>query len=193
MSSLAFTVAQACYLFSPFLVASALSGVVLKLDLFPWMKRPLDFGATVRGHRVFGANKTWRGLVATALGCVVGVAIQRFAIGGRAGELALVDYAHSSPLWIGVAMGVGATIGELPNSFVKRQLGVAPGTPARGAKSVLFYVWDQVDLLTTTWPLMLFWVRPTWLVVGVTFALAAIVHPLLTLIGYLVGARKSAR
>jgi len=83
MSSLAFTVAQACYLFAPLLIASSCAGVVLRFNLFAALKRPLDGGAVVRGRRVFGDNKTWRGLVVPVAGCVLAVAIQKYVIGDR--------------------------------------------------------------------------------------------------------------
>ena len=82
---------------------------------------------------------------------------------------------------------------ELPNSFVKRQLDVAPGATAKGARRVVFYLWDQLDLLTGAWPLLAFWVRPTAPLVFGSVALALALHPIVALIGFLLGARKSAR
>ena len=63
----------------------------------------------------------------------------------------------------------------------------------RGPLGVLFYFWDQLDLLTTTWPLLLFWIRPSFLLVAASIALVLVLHPLVALVGYLVGARRSAR
>lgn len=88
---------------------------------------------------------------------------------------------------------MGATAGELPNSFVKRQLGVAPGATTRGPLRVVFYLWDQLDLLTGTWPLMSLWLRPTSRMIAMSVILGLAIHPLVALIGFLMHARRSAR
>jgi hypothetical protein len=57
----------------------------------------------------------------------------------------------------------------------------------------VFYVWDQVDLLFGAWLLVGFWVRPEAGLVAASFVLALLLHPLVSLIGWLVGARRTAR
>lgn len=193
MMGLALAAVQALYLFCPLLVASALSGVVLRFDLLPRLKRPIDGGLTLRGHRVFGGGKTWRGVLVAIVGCTATVAIQKYALPERLERLAIVDYDAVNEFAFGTAMGAGAMLGELPNSFLKRQLGVAPGATARGPAAVMFYVWDQVDLLTTAWPALSFWVHPRPLVVLMSFVVALALHPLVSVVGYLIGARRSAR
>jgi CDP-2,3-bis-(O-geranylgeranyl)-sn-glycerol synthase len=185
--------AQTLYLFAPLLVSAAISGIVLRFDLAPKLRRPIDMGATFRGHRVFGDSKTWRGVVVAVAGSIATAFLQRALRGDVPAWLQVLDYGRSSPFWLGLAMGAGAMAGELPNSFVKRQLGIPPGKTTRGWRRSVFYVWDQIDLLTGAWPLLLFWVRPPALLVGVSFVVALAVHPLVALVGYLIGARKSAR
>ncbi|SRR5258706_13557377 len=184
---------QAFYLHAPLLVAAAVAGLVLKADLLRALARPIDAGATVRGRRLFGDTKTWRVVVAAIVGATLGVCAQRWLVGAHAGALAMLDYARTNPLALGAALGGGAVLGELPNSFVKRQLGIPPSGTARGPVRAWFYVWDQVDFLTATWPLACLFARPTWLHVAVSFALALVMHPLVALLGYAIGSRKSAR
>ncbi len=186
-------IGRVLYLFAPLLLSAASAAVVMRLDLFAWLKRPIDGGASFRGRRVFGDGKTWRGVALAVVGCVLGAAVQKYAIGERAGALALVDYSRLNFVPFGVAMGGGAMLGELPNSFVKRRLGIAPGGVPRGPLAVLFYVWDQVDLLTTSWPLLAIWMRPTVSLVATSVALALTIHPLVALVGYAVGARRTWR
>lgn len=193
MVHVAWLVAQALYLFAPLLLSAALSAVVLKFELVRWLKRPIDGGAHFRGRRVFGDGKTWRGVAVAVFGSIVGVLIQRYVLVDLAAPLARVDYRHISPLAFGAAMGLGAMTGELPNSFVKRQVGIASGGTTRGPLSVLFYLWDQVDLLTLTWPTLCVWMRPSIGLVIASFAVAVTVHPLVSLIGFALGARKTAR
>jgi len=193
IASALLSAAQALYLFLPLLFSAALAGVVMRFDLLRWLARPIDRGARFGARRVFGDGKTWRGVVVAVAGCVVAIFAQKLAIGARAGALAVVDYSSVEPFGFGAAMGAGAMFGELPNSFVKRRLGIARGETARGPLAVLFYAWDQVDLLTTAWPAIRAWVRPSWELVVASFAVALLVHPLVAGIGYLVGARKSPR
>lgn len=193
MLRVAWLVAQVLYLFTPLLASAVLSGVVIRFDLAHWLKRPIDGGATFRGHRLFGDSKTWRGIAVAVVGSIVTVAVQRYALADFATTLVRVDYRHVSPVLFGGAMGAGATLGELPNSFVKRQLGIAPGSTTRSPLRVLFYLWDQVDLLLLTWPLLWLWMRPDAALVVTSFVLAATVHPLVSVIGFAIGARKTAR
>lgn len=185
--------AQALYLFAPLLASAALSGLVLRFDWLRSLRRPIDCGATFRGRRLFGDSKTWRGVVVAVVGCVASVALQRMVSDVIPASLQLVDYPSVSTPCFGAAMGIGAMAGELPNSFTKRQLGIPPGTSTRGWPALVFYVWDQVDLLTGAWPLLFFWVRPSAPIVAATFVVAMLVHPAVAAIGFLMGARTSAR
>jgi len=185
--------AQALYLFAPLLFAAAIAAVVQRLDLLPWLRRPIDAGRTLRGTRWLGDGKTWRGVAVAVLGSCAAIAIQKHVIGARAAQLALIAYGDVDVLALGLAMGGGAILGELPNSFVKRRLGIAPGKTAHGALSVLFYVWDQIDVLMTAWPFVLPWVSPSAALVATSFLIALLLHPAMSLIGYLVGARKTWR
>lgn len=192
MGQLGKLAAQALYLFSPLLAAAVLAGLIQRHDRLTWLKRPIDGGATFRGHRVFGDNKTWRGVACALVGCIAMVWVQKSLIGDRAGLLAVIDYQEVNPFVLGVALGLGAILGELPNSFVKRQLGIAPGHGGSGIQGPFFYLWDQVDFLTTTWPLLLFWIKPGWSLVLMSFVLTPAVHQLISLAGYLIGARRQA-
>lgn len=192
--TLIWAAAQAVYLFAPLLVSAAISAVVLRYDLCRCLASPIDGGAMFRGQRVLGDGKTWRIAVVTVLVSVVTVLVQKLIIGERAGALAMVDYEHANAFALGAAIGGGAMLGELPNSFVKRRLGIARGeTTSRPMLRILFWAWDQVDLLIGTWPLLAFWVRPTLPTIATSFALTLAIHPLVALVGYVVGARRTAR
>ena len=182
---------QALILFAPLLVSAALSGMVMRLDLFPALKAPVDAGRTVRGRPLFGANKTWRGFAVAVAGSVAAVAIERAIPFPR--WMCVVDYGSINPAAFGAALGLGAMLGELPNSFVKRQLGIAPGKTASGARRFAFYLWDQLDLLTGAWPLLSIWVHPSLRLVAASVVLALVLHPLVAVIGFVVRARTSAR
>jgi hypothetical protein len=76
---------------------------------------------------------------------------------------------------------------------VKRRLGIPSGGTARGLRGIAFYAWDQVDLLTGAWPLIGTWVRPSARFVVASFLVALLLHPVVSLIGYAIGARRTPR
>ena len=50
-----------------------------------------------------------------------------------------------SAIIVGVLLGLAYALFELPNSFVKRRLGITPGKPATGIKKAIFVFVDQAD------------------------------------------------
>lgn len=96
----------------------------LKSALSRRFAHPIDCGATWRGHRLFGANKQWRGLMmlppAAALSFAAGAWL---APAAAPWAMPLASYAL-----LGGACGTAFMLAELPNSFLKRQLGVAPAS-----------------------------------------------------------------
>ena len=82
-------------------------------------------------------------------------------------------------------------IGELPNSFIKRQLGIAPGEAADGPWSRrLFAVVDRLDsavggLLLVSLLVPLPW--QTWLLM---LLIGPIVHALFSVLLYALGVKK---
>jgi CDP-archaeol synthase len=185
--------AQALYLFAPLLVSAAISGLVLRFDWLRILRRPIDHRVTFRRRRLFGDSKTWRGVAVAVVGSIGAVLAQKVIRTHAPAFLQVVDYGRLDPVWFGGAMGAGAMIGELPNSFVKRQVGIPPGKTARGWQAVVFYLWDQIDLLIGAWPLLLFWFLPSVLLFAMSFIVALAVHPLVALVGYAIGARTSPR
>jgi CDP-2,3-bis-(O-geranylgeranyl)-sn-glycerol synthase len=145
------------------------------------------------GRRWLGDGKTWRGLVLSVTGCCLAVSLQRAVAPVVPAMLQVIDYRSLHPLALGGALGVGAVLGELPNSFVKRRLGIPRGKTTSGPLAMVLYVWDQVDTVIGAWPLLGLWLRPTGLLVVMSFAVALGVHPLVAWIGYRVGARDTAR
>ena len=61
--------------FLPVLGAYLAHAPVLRYDLLRSLKRPLDGGAKIRGRRVFGDNKTWRGAIVMFAGTFVAAVV----------------------------------------------------------------------------------------------------------------------
>ena len=107
--------------------------------------------------------------------------------------LELVDFASLPGFWFGAAAGAAGELAELPNSFVKRRLGVKPGGTAQGPLGVVFYLWDQLDVLLGFGLVVGAVVPPTLPRIAASLLIVAGIHPLLTLAGYLLGMRPTAR
>ncbi len=110
--------------------------------------QPLDFGHTFRGRRIFGDNKRLRGLLVMP----VAAAISFAGFGALRAELpqwlarGMWDIPAGHYALLGLASGLVFMLAELPNSFIKRQLGVAPGgSPAGGWGRVLCPLLDRFD------------------------------------------------
>ncbi|MBI5444045.1 MAG: CDP-archaeol synthase [Deltaproteobacteria bacterium] len=108
---------------------------------------PLDLGAKLRGRRLLGDNKTLRGFAVMLPAAAASFLLLR--------ALASLDPVLAGRLWplspaayalLGLAAGLGFMLGELPNSFLKRQLDIPPGEAAgkRWARLVFFAV-DRLD------------------------------------------------
>jgi hypothetical protein len=182
------------YLLSPLLVGLAFHGLSIRFGWLNSLRLPIDAGKTLRGKRLFGANKTYRGVIAVAIGTALGVALQGVLHHVHAiRTLELLNYSNPISLGFGLAIGAAAMLSELPNSLLKRQIGIAPGAQGRGMAGAVFYVLDQIDMLVGTWIVVGFAVpiTATRLLWSVVFLFIA--HQLLTVVGYGLGMRGTIR
>jgi len=88
--------------------------------------RSIDFNKKLFGKRIFGSHKTIRGLVA---GIASGIIV-------AAAESVFLPYM----LEIGLLLAVGTHVGDLLNSFIKRQAGMKPGARAPLLDQYMFFV-----------------------------------------------------
>lgn len=78
----------------------------------------------------------------------------------------------------GALLAAGYLAGELPNSFIKRQLDIAPGAVGRGRLGPVFWVIDQVDsLLGALAAIALVW-RPPFALIVAAVVMTLVLHPL---------------
>ena len=183
------------YLVLPLLGGAAVHGICMKHGWLAFLARPMDGDRRYRGRPLFGHSKTFRGPVLVAVGAGVVFMLQCQLLHRLEGfaSIELVDYGQLPGWWLGLLAGGVAELAELPNSFVKRRLDIEPGGTARGPLATVFYVWDQLDVLIGFWLVMAFWVPATPLRLALSVVIVGIVHPLLTVVGYLLGMRPTAR
>ena len=166
------------YFAFPLILGGLLQCLVLRFRLLSRLAVPLDLGAKFHGKRVFGDNKTLRGLLVMVFGAVIGMDIQIMLYSLHwFRRISLFDYAQVDPLSAGAGLGLGFVLAELPNSFLKRQCGIAPGANGTGALFWLFALLDQIDSIVGCLiaAALTFWV-PGWNMVLWTLAVGIVLH-----------------
>jgi hypothetical protein len=138
---------------------------------------------------MFGEHKTWRGaLVMTGGTVAAAVGLARVPAYRRRlpPEIAAAD-----PLLVGGLLGLASWLGELPNSFIKRRIGIPPGRQRRSPAGMAIAVFDQADWV----PMAALLLRPIWRMtarqIAAVFILVAVIHVPINLLGYRLGARTA--
>jgi hypothetical protein len=180
---------SAVWVFLPVLGGALAHAPVLNLDLLKPLKRPLDGGATLRGRRLFGDNKTWRGAIFMSGGVLL--ATLALSAWPWYWDHLPREVREASPLLVGTLLGLGTVLGELPNSFLKRQLDIEPGSRRRSALGIALAVFDQGDFVLGIWLAL----APVWMMTPpealLAFAVVAAVHSVINVVGYAIGAREA--
>ena len=148
--------------------------------------RAIDGGRTWGGRRVLGDGKTWRG---TAVGTLVGVllAVGLNAINDPASAAVGVDL-PVFPLHAAVGLALGAMLGDIGASFIKRRSGRERGAAFPG--------FDQLDFVVGSL-LVAFVVASDWFlatftpaVLAVILVITPILHVGTNIIAYKIGAKN---
>jgi hypothetical protein len=119
-------IACALFLIASFILAGIAQTAWFKTPVSRRFAIPLDGGLTLRGRRLLGANKTLRGFVIMVPAASLSFALLALAT-GRPENAGLWPLAIWQYACLGAWAAFGFMAGELPNSFIKRQLDVSPG------------------------------------------------------------------
>lgn len=109
--------------------------IAVKKDILSYFKKPIH-------QRWFGQNKTWRGFVVMPLATWPGVLLAQKLEGVFDLNTPLL-LGHSS-FTLAILLGFGYCLAELPNSYMKRRLGIKEGQTSDRYKS-FFVILDQAD------------------------------------------------
>lgn len=113
------------YLLLPAAVTNMMPVFVRKINFLDY---PLDFNLKFFGCRLFGKNKTFRGLVFGILGSIIVVLLQTFLYRYEFfSNLSLINYNLVNSIGFGFLIGFSVLLGDLVGSFVKRRFGFKPG------------------------------------------------------------------
>ncbi|PIR87629.1 MAG: hypothetical protein COU10_03610 [Candidatus Harrisonbacteria bacterium CG10_big_fil_rev_8_21_14_0_10_45_28] len=116
---------NALYLLLPAAVANMAPVIFARI---PFLAAPVDFNFMIGARRLFGANKTWRGLASGILAGAITAVIQN--------QFFNIDF-FANPAIFGALLGLSALLGDLLSSAIKRRLNIAPGQA--------FYIIDQIN------------------------------------------------
>ncbi len=136
----------------------------------------------------FGANKTWRGVVIMTVLTIPGVVLAQWLAQHNKSHM-LVSLADINPINLGLALGMAYCLAELPNSWLKRKLGIPPG--ARAEKNAFYYSFmDQADSAIGCSLVYIVWLQPNIIVILWMVFLGPIIHVAANLSLYSLGWRK---
>lgn len=171
-----YTLVEAIFLILP---AYAANGFVPILG----GRRPIDFGRKFRGRPLFGPGKTWEGFasgvaIAVVISLVEMLALPYLPFSASPVPLTIVAM---TPL-LGFLLGLGAMLGDLAGSFIKRRLGI----PRGGSAPLL----DQEDFLVGGLLLASVAVIVKWEWVVLLLILTPIFHWIASYTGYLLRIKR---
>lgn len=156
--------------------------IFAKLGWLEFLNRPIDGGKKFGQNFVFGAGKTWRGIVAAIILGILTAGLQALVSNFSFFEdISLVDYPATWPIF-GFLAGSGAILGDLAKSFFKRRTGIVSGRS--------WPVFDQLDFVAGFFVFTYFFVRPSWEIIVTAAFMTLILHPLTNLIAYLLKIKK---
>lgn len=153
-------------------------------------KKYFAFLATPISAKHFGANKTWRGLVVMPLATVLGVWLV-LPLESLLSAWLIFSFQESS-VWVwGIYLGLGYVIAELPNSFIKRKIGIPEGK--RPEKNGTFFaLFDQADSAIGCAIVFLLIGRVDLSLAVSLVVIATAIHLLFNVLLFLFGLRKEA-
>jgi CDP-2,3-bis-(O-geranylgeranyl)-sn-glycerol synthase len=176
----------ALWFFSPAGIANAAPILAAKTPGLRRFNTPLDLGYQLHGKELFGSHKTWRGILSGVIVGVLWAGLQMLLYNSYDWVRTItqqVSYSHASVLVLGFLLALGALLGDLIKSMVKRRVGVPSGRS--------WFPYDQLDyiiggLLLSACVVVLHASQYVW-VVFVYFG----VHLLASYIGYLLKLKDS--
>lgn len=187
--------ASAVFLVAAFTAAGFCHTVWLASPVSQRFATPIDGRRTIFGQRLFGANKTVRGFVmmVPATGVSFAALATLLTVGPGLPAVGLWPLSPVAYGLIGLWAGLGFMVGELPNSFVKRQLGVPPGAVASGRFLLPFFVVvDRLDSIVGMLLALSFVVPVPWRVWMYLALIGPLIHWGFSLILFQLGVKTRA-
>lgn len=165
----------------PLVIGGILHMVAVKRDILSYLKKPIH-------QRWFGANKTWRGFIimplATWPGVILGQWIESLV------DLSTPLLLTTSSIVLAVALGLAYCLAELPNSFIKRRIGIKEGQTSERGK-IFFIILDQADSAFGCLIAYKLLIPISWSIFWGTIIFGTIIHLFFNLLLYSLKIRKN--
>ena len=124
------------YLFIiPGIIGNVAHMFVVKKDLLSFLAKPVSTA-------LFGKNKTFRGFIFLPVAIGTVCLLNSFLLGPFS-----TDYL--SDFLIGVGLGLAYMLAELPNSFIKRKRGIAPGESSSKFSFIQLIIQNKCPFIST--------------------------------------------
>ena len=178
------------------ILAGVVNSIFCKLNVFNSLKKPLDFNKKIKGKRIFGDNKTWKGLLGYIFFNIIFMVLVGIIYKSTSIEHLNFFYINHKNTFIfnilvGALLGLFYALFELPNSFMKRRLDIKPGKTITGPKKYFFIFLDQADSVFGV-ALVVWMFYPIGIKVYLLYILVgAITHLLINMLLYALHLRKN--
>ena len=114
------------------IIAGVLNMIWCKSNILKKYNKPMDFNKNfIDGKRIFGENKTWKGFIGYIILNIIcsiflGIIWNIFNLNNMNFFYTNMSNTIYNNLIIGLLLGLGYSIFELPNSFLKRRMNIVP-------------------------------------------------------------------
>jgi len=179
------------------IIAGVLNMIWCKLNIFKKINKPIDFNKNfIDGKRIFGDNKTWKGFLGYIIfniscSMILGFIWNTFNLNNMNFFYSNIPNTIYNNFIIGLLLGLGYSIFELPNSFLKRRLNIEPGKTLNGIKKIFFIFLDQADSAIGCCTALSLFYTMTFSFYIMYILLGALTHIVFNILLYFLGLRKN--
>ena len=153
-------------------------------NMMPVLVKHLPIGNAAINEKLFGCNKTYRGLAAGVLGGIFGILLQK-SLHPWLNTWELLPYNELTifnEAIYGILFGGGALFGDLLKSYFKRRLRIAPGQP--------WIPFDQLDFVAGSLIAMSLIYIPPLFYIFIIICITPILHLITNAAAYAIGIKK---
>lgn len=181
----------------PLIIAGILNMIFCRSRLYKKCAYPIDGGRIfIDGRRVLGDNKTIIGaismiVISSASMVIWGVVIKAFGISGLSQFYRVNENNIILNIYLGAIIGAAYIVAELPNSFIKRRLGIECGKVGGGLIGSIFYIIDQIDSLIVVFIILILYSNISIIEYMGYIILGAATHSIINMILYKAKIRRN--
>ncbi len=179
------------------ILGGILNMLFVKTNFYKKYKYPIDCNRKFRdGKRIFGDNKTWIGIVSMIVCCIlsqvfIGFICNAFNINNHNQIYRFYENKVGVNVLTGFLFGFMYMLFELPNSFIKRRLGIECGKTNTNIIGKLFFVIDQIDSLIGVMLILVIFAKISWKQYFAYIFIGGFTHIMVNLFLYKIKVRRN--